>query len=102
MLRLQIQQPTLCRQPSTKAGERAIAAYHAMTRNDDGYGVVAVGSTYCSNRFGVANGIGNVFVAAHLTVRNVEQCIQNLVLELCRWWRQRKIKRAALARKVLL
>ena len=87
---------------TTVATKATVGCDDAMTRNDDGYGVVAVGSTYCSNRFGVANGIGNVFVAAHLTVRNVEQCIQNLALELCRWWRQRKIKRAALARKVLL
>ena len=62
MTGFEIQQVLLAPQPTTIAGEVTICPNDSVTRNDDGYSIIAIRSCNCPDRIGKTYGFGLFFV----------------------------------------
>src|SRR5256885_2804545 len=96
-----LQQPALAVDAATEAGKLAVRTDDAVTRNDDGDGVLAVGGTDGAGGSQVAQAARDVAVAARHPVGNRAQLLPHPQLERSAARVERQIEAGASAGEVL-
>src|SRR5205085_8831844 len=99
---LEGEQPMLDRQPPAVAGQPSVRANHAMTGNDDGQRIAAVGETDRSRRRWLTNLRRERAVRDRPAVGNVEQRAPDSLLKGRPVGRERQVEHATLAFEVFL
>src|ERR1700674_4923890 len=101
MFSLQRQQCLLVTQAAAVAGELAVAADHAMTRDDDCDWVRAVGQPDRARRFRIPNAAGELAIGDRLAVRDTLQSPPDRELERCAPHLQGQVEAPPIASKVV-
>src|SRR5216684_8375267 len=82
LLAFEFQKFLLCGEAAAKTREAAVAADHAMARNDDGDGIAAVRQADGTDSLGIADALSELQVGNRLSVRNPTQRIPDSQLKL--------------------
>ncbi len=93
------QQPLLGRQPAGKTGQRAIAANHAMTRDDDRDRVTSIRRAHRPRGLGPVNLLRDLPVTGGGRIGNGCQRPPYRLLKLCAQWLERQIENQACSQK---
>jgi hypothetical protein len=94
------EQPTLDFLAECEAGERAIGANHAVTRDDETNRIRGIGATYCASSMRVADYLRDLRVRPSLAPRNSFECLPHELLKRGAAFGERKIETPPLAREV--
>src|SRR6266702_8491475 len=82
----------LCGEATAKSCEAAVAADHAMARNNDGNGIAPVRQTHRAHGFGIPDALRQVSVGNRFSVGNGAQGLPNAKLKIRPFQRQREIE----------
>src|ERR1051325_4535384 len=99
---LVLEQPALTLQPAAEAGQLPFRADHAVTGNDDGNRVGAVGGANGTGRFGIAQAPGELTITRCDTEGDLAQQLPYAELEVRPPGLERQIERGACVGEILL
>ena len=91
----QSQRQTLFLQSAGITRKCSVGADDAVAGNDDGDGISVICHTHGAAGLFFADGFGDVSIAAHLAVRDVDERRPNRFLKNCAFGRQRQVKALA-------
>src|SRR5215475_4026177 len=100
--RLEVEQEPLAVEPAAVAGQAAVRADHAVAGHDQRHGVAAVRRSYRAGAVGAADLLGDLAIAAGLAVRDRQQRVPDVLLELGAAHVELDVELDALAREVLV
>src|SRR5690348_18233039 len=87
-------------QSATVAGEFPVRPDYPVARNDNWYGIRAVGQPDGAAGFGIADAVRKLAVGDGFAIGNFQQLFPHKLLKVSAFWRERKIKSFELGREI--